>query len=236
MAKKKSSQSSRTAVNSKVLLDTIKKSGTAKEQEDLTQGSFDKVNKPNKQTGDHEMGKNGEEIREGNSKGPTKTNNKKRNILKNAEKEEHKNNSSKKKTVKERPLRKRKKIDYSLSGSDNENDGDEEWDKNSSDSEESEREEENSQTETKTPHTSYDAGNSVRNLSFVDLMDSDSDFEVTSKPLMKRRILGKGAGSGKRNNKILSDDSDESGKCAGVETFAKKGTQNLLCSSIKLRR
>ena len=130
--------------------------------------------------------------------------------------------------TKTRPLRKRKRVDYSLSGSNNESDADKEWNDQSSDSEESSDEnrlpKENSKLKEKTPLTrrkkstasdsSSPSGNS--SLSFVDLMDDDSDFEVTSKPLVRRQASA-GSSEGKRKvvKIVSSDESDESVKCLG---------------------
>lgn len=133
-----------------------------------------------------------------------------------------------KQNTKKRPLRKRKRVDYSSRGNENGSDADEEWNEQSSDSEESEdlaNSSENSKKKDKTPLArkkvpSTDSESSTLNggsgISFVDLLDGDSDFEVTSKPLVKRRISAGSSKSKKKAIKILSsDESDESVKCLG---------------------
>ena len=128
-----------------------------------------------------------------------------------------------------RPLRKRKKVDYSSCGNESGSEADEEWnEKLTSESEESEdlnNTRENSKKKDKTPLVrrrvpSADSGSGTPNegsgTSFVDLVDDDSDFEVSSKPLVNRRVPGGSSGSKKKDMKIISsDDSDESLKCLG---------------------
>lgn len=65
-----------------------------------------------------------------------------------------------------------------------------------------------------------DSGSSILNESngilFVDFVDDDSDFEVLSKLLVKRRVFVGLLGSKKKVMKIISfDDVDESFKCFG---------------------
>ena len=128
-----------------------------------------------------------------------------------------------------RPVRKRKKVDYSSCGNESGSDADEEWnEKLTSESEESEdlnNSRENPNKKDKTPLVrrrvpSADSGSGTPNegngTSFVDLVDDDSDFEVSSKPLVKRRASAGSSGSKKKAMKIISsDDSDESLKCLG---------------------
>jgi len=128
-----------------------------------------------------------------------------------------------------RPLRKRKKVDYSLGDSDNGSEADEEWKDQSSDSDDDSEDitktKENSKIKGKTPlarrkvSAGSDSGspNGNSSLSFVDLMDDDSDFEVTSKPLMKRRVSASSSGGKKKTIKMVSsDESDDSVKCLGT--------------------
>ena len=136
-----------------------------------------------------------------------------------------------------RPLRKRKKVDYSLSGSDNgDSDVDTEWiEQESSESEENCEEKSTvsgkSKVKDKTPLSrrkkSTESDNSspgeTTGLSFVDLMDDDSDFEVTSKPLVRRRTsAGSSTGKKKAVKMISSDESDESVQCLGY-VFNEQG-------------
>lgn len=129
-----------------------------------------------------------------------------------------------------RPLRKRKKVDYSLSGSDDgESDADAEWiEQESSESEENSEEKGTvsgkSKAKDKTPlsrrkkSTESDTSSTGETigLSFVDLLDDDSDFEVTSKPLVRRRAsAGSSTGKKKAVKLISSDESDESVQCLG---------------------
>lgn len=129
-----------------------------------------------------------------------------------------------------RPLRKRKKVDYSLSGSDDgDSNADTEWiEQESSESEENSEEKSTvsgkSKVKDKTPLSrrkkSTESDNSspgeTSGLSFVDLMDDDSDFEVTSKPLVRRRAsAGSSTGKKKAVKMISSDESDESVQCLG---------------------
>lgn len=132
-----------------------------------------------------------------------------------------------KQNKRKRPLRKRKKVDYSSCGNESGSEADEEWnEKLASDSEESEdcnNSKGNSKRKDKTPlvrrrvpSADSDSGtpNEGSGTSFVDLVDDDSDFEVTSKPMVKRRVSAGSAGSKKKAMKIISsDDSDESVKC-----------------------
>ena len=128
-----------------------------------------------------------------------------------------------------RPLRKRKKVDYSLGDSDNGSEADEEWKDQSSDSDDESEDitktKENSKIKGKTPlarrkvSAGSDSGspNGNSSLSFVDLMDDDSDFEVTSKPLVKRRVSASSSGGKKKTIKMVSsDESDDSVKCLGT--------------------
>ena len=136
-----------------------------------------------------------------------------------------------------RPLRKRKKVDYSLSGSDDgDSNGDTEWiEQESSESEENSEEKSTvsgkSKVKDKTPLSrrkkSMESDNSspgeTTGLSFVDLMDDDSDFEVTSKPLARRRAsAGSSTGKKKAVKMISSDESDESVQCLGY-VFNEQG-------------
>lgn len=140
---------------------------------------------------------------------------------------EDKNNTSDielKKNKRKRPLRKRNKVDYSSCGHESGNEEDEEWtEKFTSESEESE--DLNNSRKDKTPlvrkrvlSAESDSGtqNESSGTSFVDLIDDDSDFEVTSKPLVKRRVSAGSSGNKKKAMKIISsDDSDEGVKCVG---------------------
>ena len=136
-----------------------------------------------------------------------------------------------------RPLRKRKKVDYSLSGSDDgDSNADTEWiEQESSESEENSEEKSTvsgkSKVKDKTPLSrrkkSTESDNSspgeTSGLSFVDLLDDDSDFEVTSKPLARRRAsAGSSTGKKKAVKMISSDESDESVKCLGY-VFNEQG-------------
>lgn len=132
-----------------------------------------------------------------------------------------------------RPLRKRKKVDYSLSGSDDgDSNADTEWiERESSESEEKSTVSGKSKVKDKTPLSrrkkSTESDNSspgeTTGLSFVDLMDDDSDFEVTSKPLMRRRAsAGSSTGKKKAVKMISSDESDESVQCLGY-VFNEQG-------------
>ena len=136
-----------------------------------------------------------------------------------------------------RPLRKRKKVDYSLSGSDGgDSDADTEWiEQESSESEENSEEKSTvsgkSKLKDKTPLSrrkkSTESDNSspgeTNGLSFVDLMDDDSDFEVTSKPLVRRRAsAGSSMGKKKAVKMISSDESDESVQYLGY-VFNEQG-------------
>ena len=129
-----------------------------------------------------------------------------------------------------RPLRKRKKVDYSLCDSENEIDAGEEWDDQSSDSNsveesvETNKTKETSKMKGKTPlarkkrSTGSDSGlpSENSNLSFVDLVDDDSDFEVTSKSLVRRSPPAASSKGGRKAVKIISsDESDDSVKCLG---------------------
>ena len=131
-----------------------------------------------------------------------------------------------KQNKRKRPLRKGKKVDYTACGNESGSEADEEWnEKLTSESEESEDSMENSKKKDKTPLVrkrvpSADSGSGTPNegsgTSFVDLVDDDSDFEVSSKPLVKRRVSAGSSGSKKKAMKIISsDDSDESLKCLG---------------------
>ena len=133
---------------------------------------------------------------------------------------------ARKQNKRKRPLRKRKKVDYTSCGNENGSEADEEWnEKLTSESEESEDSMENSKKKDKTPLarkrvSSADSGSGTpkegSGTSFVDLVDDDSDFEVSSKPLVKRRESADSSGNKKKAMKIISsDDSDESLKCLG---------------------
>ena len=139
-----------------------------------------------------------------------------------------------------RPLRKRKKVDYSLSGSDDgDSNADTEWiERESSESEEKSTVSGKSKVKDKTPLSrrkkSTESDNSspgeTTGLSFVDLMDDDSDFEVTSKPLMRRRAsAGSSTGKKKAVKMISSDESDESVQCLGY-VFNEQGM--CFCSAL----
>lgn len=136
-----------------------------------------------------------------------------------------------------RPLRKRKKVDYSLSGSDDgDSNADTEWiEQESSESEENSEEKSTvsgkSKVKDKTPLSrrkkSTESDNSspgeTSGLSFVDLLDDDSDFEVTSKPLVRRQAsAGSSTGKKKAVKMISSDESDESVQCLGY-VFNEQG-------------
>ena len=131
-----------------------------------------------------------------------------------------------KQNKRKRPLRKRKKVDYTSCGNESGSADDDEWDeKLKSESEESEDSMENCKKKDKTPLVrkrvpSAGSGSGTPNegsgTSFVDLVDDDSDFEVSSKPLVKRKVSAGSPGSKKKAMKIISsDDSDESLKCLG---------------------
>lgn len=138
-----------------------------------------------------------------------------------------------KKLVKKRPLRKRAKIDYSLSDHEIESSGDKEWNVPSSDSEEEEEDrncmEKSSTKKNKTPLvrkkvSSSDSCNDTptenSSVSFVDLLDDDSDFEVSSKPLVKRKLAAGSSDKKKKALKIISsDDSDDEGVNWWTEVF-----------------
>ena len=143
-----------------------------------------------------------------------------------------------------RPLRKRKKVDYSLSGSDyGDSNADTEWiELESSESEENSEEKSTvsgkSKVKDKTPLSrrkkSTESDNSspgeTTGLWFVDLMDDDSDFEVTSKPLARRRAsAGSSTGKKKAVKMISSDESDESVQCLGY-VFNEQGM--CFCSAL----
>ena len=132
-----------------------------------------------------------------------------------------------------RPLRKRKKVDYSLSGSDDgDSNADTEWiEQESEETEEKSSVSGKSKVKDKTPLSrrkkSTESDNSspgeTSGLSFVDLMDDDSDFEVTSKPLVRRRAsAGSSMGKKKAVKIISSDESDESVQCLGY-VFNEQG-------------
>lgn len=143
-----------------------------------------------------------------------------------------------------RPLRKRKKVDYSLSGSDDgDSNADTEWiEQESSESEENSEAKSTvsgkSKVKDKTPLSrrkkSTESDNSspgeTSGLSFVDLLDDDSDFEVTSKPLVRRRAsAGSSTGKKKAVKMISSDESDESVQCLGY-VFNEQGM--CFCSAL----
>lgn len=140
-----------------------------------------------------------------------------------------------KQNARKRPLRRKKRVDYSLCDNENGSDAEEEWNGQSSDSED-EEDLDNSKKKNKTPLvrkrvSSADSDSGTANggsgISFVDLVDDDSDFEVTSKPLVKRRLSSGSSGSKKKSIKILSsDESDESVKCLG-STYNEQGLYNL---------
>lgn len=139
---------------------------------------------------------------------------------------EDKNNTSDialKQNKRKRPLRERKKVDYSSCGHESGNEEDEEWtEKFTSESEESEdldnsRKDKTPLVRKRVPSAESDSGtqNEGSGTSFVDLIDDDSDFEVTSKPLVKRRVSAGSSGNKKAMKIISSDDSDEGVKCLG---------------------
>ena len=135
---------------------------------------------------------------------------------------------SAKKPVKKRPLRKRAKVDYSLSDHEKEIDDDKEWSEPSSESEEEEDtncseklpKKKNKSPLARTKVSSADScyGTPTENssVSFINLLDDDSDFEVSSKPLVKRKLAADSSNKKKPVKIISSDDSDESIKCLGV--------------------
>lgn len=133
-----------------------------------------------------------------------------------------------KKPVKRRPLRKRAKVDYSLSDHEKEIDDDKEWSEPSSESEEEEDtncsekfpKKKNKSPLARTKVSSADSCNGTptenSSVSFINLLDDDSDFEVSSKPLVKRKLAAESSNKKKPVKIISSDDSDESIKCLGV--------------------
>ena len=139
-------------------------------------------------------------------------------------------NDPAKKPVKKRPLRKRAKVDYSLSDHEKEIDDDKEWSEPSSESEEegdtncSEKfpKKKNKSPLARTKVSSADSCNGTptenSSMSLINLLDDDSDFEVSSKPLVKRKLAADSSNKKKPVKIISSDDSDESIKC--LEVFA----------------
>ena len=130
--------------------------------------------------------------------------------------------------MKKRPLRKRAKVDYSLSDHEKEIDNDKEWSEPSSESEEEEDtncsekfpKKKNKSPLARTKVSSADSCNGTptenSSVSFINLLDDDSDFEVSSKPLVKRKLAADSSNKKKPVKIISSDDSDESIKCLGV--------------------
>lgn len=130
-----------------------------------------------------------------------------------------------------RPLRKRKKIDYSLCDEENEKvEKAEQWSglSSSSESEEceetsqgkdSERKRSKASLARKEKMTESDSATPTgsNSISFVELLDDDSDFEVSSKPL-RRKPLSARSGGGKKSKSlkiISSDESSDSIQCMG---------------------
>ena len=184
----------------------------------------------NKEQEDECMKKEGEKLRKSN--GAAKTSKRKSQIDRGSVEAVVNKTKSGKKSLKKnkRPLRKRKKVDYSLCDSENEIDAGEEWNDQSSDSDsveesiESNKTKEISKLKGKTPlarkkrSTGSDSGLPSENssLSFVDLVDDDSDFEVTSKHLVRRPPPAASSEGKRKAVKILSsDESDDSVKCLG---------------------
>ncbi|XP_048584375.1 DNA repair protein complementing XP-C cells isoform X2 [Nematostella vectensis] len=102
-------------------------------------------------------------------------------------------------------LRKRKKVDYAyaLDGGEGSEGSEEEW--NESDPG-TPTDEEGRSSLTSSP-------DSLVKTPVVDILDDDSDFEVTSKPLAKRR-----SSKGRKDSlKVISDDSDDSVTCVAVK-------------------
>ncbi|XP_068713927.1 DNA repair protein complementing XP-C cells homolog [Montipora foliosa] len=128
-----------------------------------------------------------------------------------------------------RPLRKRKKIDYSLCDEENETDEAERWSGLSSSSESEECEETSSGRENLNNRGKTALGGSQMSTesdsktptgsvtpSFIDLLDDDSDFEVTSKPLVRKLPPAKSAPGKRKPIKIVSsDESSDSVQCVG---------------------
>ena len=128
-----------------------------------------------------------------------------------------------------RPLRKRKKIDYSLCDEENETDEAEHWSGLSSSSESEECEETSSGRENLNNRGKTALGGSQMSTesdsktptgsgtpSFIDLLDDDSDFEVTSKPLVRKLPPAKSAPGKRKPIKIISsDESSDSVQCVG---------------------
>ncbi|XP_074609302.1 DNA repair protein complementing XP-C cells homolog isoform X2 [Acropora palmata] len=130
-----------------------------------------------------------------------------------------------------RPLRKRKKIDYSLCDDENEKvEKDEQWNglSSSSESEECEETSQGKDSEKKRSKASLVRKEKMtesdsamptgsNTISFVELLDDDSDFEVSSKPL-RRKPLSARIGGGKKSKSlkiISSDESSDSIQCMG---------------------
>ncbi|XP_015775545.1 PREDICTED: DNA repair protein complementing XP-C cells homolog [Acropora digitifera] len=130
-----------------------------------------------------------------------------------------------------RPLRKRKKIDYSLCDDENEKvEKAEQWSGLSSSSEieeceetsqgkDSERKRSKASLVRKEKMTESDSATPTgsNSISFVELLDDDSDFEVSSKPL-RRKPLSARSGGGKKSKSlkiISSDESSDSIQCMG---------------------
>lgn len=130
-----------------------------------------------------------------------------------------------------RPLRKRKKIDYSLCDDQNEKgEKDEQWSGLSSSSESEECEETSQRKDSgkkrskaglarKEKMTESDSATPTgsNSISFVELLDDDSDFEVSSKPVVRKPPSASSAGGKKsKSSKIISsDESSDSLQCMG---------------------
>lgn len=132
-------------------------------------------------------------------------------------------NMTKKKNKNSRPLRKRRKVDYSLSDNESEIEDDEDWNDQSNDSDsveefnETKTTKESSKSKGKTPlarkkrSTESDSvsPSGSSGVSFVDLVDNDSDFEVTSKPLARKRQSFGSSKCKKKTVKIISSDESD---------------------------
>lgn len=137
----------------------------------------------------------------------------------------------KKREKSKRPLRKRKKVDYSLCDDENAKvEKEDQWSglSSSSESEECEETSQGKDSEKKRSKASLARKEKVtesdsatptgsNSISFVELLDDDSDFEVSSKPL-RRKPLSARSGGGKKteSSKIISsDESSDSIQCMG---------------------
>ena len=138
-------------------------------------------------------------------------------------KDARRGNIIEKKNKSSRPLRKRRKVDYSLNDNESEIEDDEDWNDQSNDSD---NEEESNETKTtkessksrgttplarKKRSTESDSASPSGDSSvlFVDLVDNDSDFEVTSKPLARRRQSFGSSKCKKKTVKIISSDESD---------------------------